>query len=130
MWGSWHDRYVLVLLAIAAACVVLAVVVVASGRGGELVLFAPGGPGPELPADRTPDADDVFGVRLPRRVWGYQMDHVDTVLNRVAHALAERDARLAVLEQRIADLHARERERIRATRTATHDAVHNAEETW
>lgn len=126
MEGSWHDRYVLVLLAVTAAAVVAAVVVVASGRGGELVWFTPAGAALDLPADRSLDAADLLGLRLPRRPSGYRTTDVDELLHWVGYALAERDARIAVLEQRLAEAREQERRRARQARTE----AENVEETW
>lgn len=120
----------LVLLAVAAVAVAGAVVVVATGRGGELVFFAPGGPLPDLPPDRPLDAADLLGMRLPRGLAGYRTHHVDRLLQLVAYALADRDARVAVLEHRLANLNAHEQARARAGQAAARDADHSAEETW
>lgn len=124
MRRSWHDRYVLVLLAVAAAVVIAAVVVAATGRGGELVSFA--GPALDLPTNRSLDAADLFALRIPRRPWGYRTDDVDELLHWVAYSLAERDARATVLEQQLMDVRARERSRADDGRGGAHDA----EETW
>lgn len=130
MSRSWHDRYVLVVLAVAAVAVIAAVVVLSTGRGGELALFAPVGPGLDLPANRVLDPDDLRGLRLPRRPAGYRTTDVDEVLQWAGNALAERDAKIAVLEQRIAQIYERERARDREAREEARRALHDSEEAW
>jgi DivIVA domain-containing protein len=91
---------VLVLLAVLGG-----IAVVASGRGTRLE--------PEAP-DRAPygaleDGDieraDVDRLRFSLAFRGYRMDEVDAVLDRLATELADRDARIAELEERdVADV--------------------------
>lgn len=50
-----------------------------------------------LPADPTPSA--VQGVRFTIAARGYRMDEVDSALRTLTAALANRDARIAELEQ-------------------------------
>jgi hypothetical protein len=89
-----------VLLA-AAAAILCGVVVVAMGRGGELVSFAP---------DRRPldpeimTAADVALLRPPAALWGYDREATHVVLNMVARTVTERDVEIAALRQRLADL--------------------------
>jgi hypothetical protein len=89
-----------VLLA-GAAAILAGVVVVAMGRGGELVLFAP---------DRRPPdteiltAADVALLRLPAALWGYDRQATHVVLNMVAQTVTERDVEIATLRRQLADL--------------------------
>jgi hypothetical protein len=89
-----------VLLA-AAAAILCGVVVVAIGRGGELVLFAP---------DRRPldseitTAADVALLRPPAALWGYDRQATHVVLNMVAQTVTERDVEIATLRRQLADL--------------------------
>jgi DivIVA domain-containing protein len=59
---------------------------------------------PDRPELVLPDgpmtAADVEAVRFSTAVRGYRMDEVDAVLARLADELAQRDARLSVLEER------------------------------
>jgi hypothetical protein len=77
------------------------VVVVAMGRGGELVLFEP---------DRRPldpeivTAADVALLRPPAALWGYDRQATHVVLNMVAQTVTERDVEIAALRRQLADL--------------------------
>ena len=62
---------------------------------------------PDLPPLALPDARplaqaDVDGVRFGVGVRGYRMDEVDDVLDRLGREVADRDLRIAELEQRLA----------------------------
>jgi hypothetical protein len=89
-----------VLLA-AAAAILAGVVVVAMGRGGELVSFEP---------DRRPldpeimTAADVALLRPPAALWGYDRQATHVVLNMVAQTVTERDIEIASLRRQLADL--------------------------
>jgi hypothetical protein len=89
-----------VLLA-AAAAILCGVVVVAMGRGGELVLFAP-----DLrPLDpEIVTAADVALLRPPAALWGYDRQATHVVLNMVARTVTERDVEIATLRRQLADL--------------------------
>lgn len=84
--------------------VVLVVVVlgltaaVAVGRGGALERAYPDRRDVRLPAGRPVNADDLEDVEFSVVFRGYRMDEVDAVVERLAHELAARDARLADLE--------------------------------
>ncbi|MER6172592.1 hypothetical protein [Streptosporangium sp. NPDC001681] len=94
----------LVVLALAAVAVIASVTVVAMGRGGELSEFAPDVPPLDLPKGGQLGAVDFMALQLPVSLVGYHTQSVDEALNRVAGALSERDTRIAVLEQRVAEL--------------------------
>ncbi len=87
-----------------AALVILAgVVVVASGRGGEMAYEHPDYP----PLDLGPvSAADVALLRPPSAAWGYNMRVTDEALNVIARAMSERDIRISSLEQQVDDLRA------------------------
>ncbi|TMR07266.1 hypothetical protein ETD83_01335 [Actinomadura soli] len=96
---------VVVVLVLAGVAVLGAVVVLAMGRGGELAETHPDYPRLPLGADGRPiTGPDVAHMRFPRTFWGYQPQVMDEALRRVSHALAERDARVAMLEQQLHDL--------------------------
>lgn len=82
------------LLLAAALAILAGVIAVAMGRGGEMA---------EFPSDRlaTPirvaGPADVADLRLPLRLFGYQLQATDEALQAAAIALAERDAEIARL---------------------------------
>lgn len=92
-----------VVMLVAAAAVLVGVVLVAMGRGGELAFFE---------ADYAPlkldevSATDVALFRPPTALWGYSMQATDEALNRVAAAITERDIEISALQQQVADLKA------------------------
>lgn len=100
----WHDSYVLVVLAVAALAVLGCVVAVALGHGGEMSEFPPDVPPLELPEAGRLTAVDFVSLRLPVALVGYHTQTVDETLRRAATALSERDTRIAILEQRVAEL--------------------------
>ena len=89
-----------VLLA-AAVVVLVGVIFVAMGRGGELA---------RAPADTRPldlhivTAADVALLRPPAALWGYDMRATDEALNMVARTVTERDVEIATLRRQLADL--------------------------
>lgn len=90
----------MVLLA-AAAAILCGVVVVAMGRGGEMV--------PSVADSRPMDeeiltAADVALLRPPVALWGYDIRATDQALNTVARTVTERDVEIATLRRQIADL--------------------------
>lgn len=59
-------------------------------------------PAPSLPAVLLPDdpqPSDVDQIRFAPALRGYRMDQVDEVLEKLASALADRDATIAELQQ-------------------------------
>ncbi|MFC6576798.1 hypothetical protein [Planomonospora parontospora] len=94
----------LVVLVLAALAVLAGVVLVATGRGGELREFAPDVPPLALPAAGQLTAVDFMALQLPVSLVGYHTQSVDETLQRAATALSERDTRIAVLEQRVSEL--------------------------
>ncbi|MFC4587426.1 hypothetical protein [Sphaerisporangium corydalis] len=94
----------LVLLVVAALAVLLCVVMVSQGRGGELTEFAPDVPPLELPDPGQLTAVDFMSLQLPVSLVGYHTQSVDETLMRAATAIGERDTHIAVLEQRVAEL--------------------------
>ncbi|MEV0969106.1 hypothetical protein [Microtetraspora glauca] len=93
----------LVVLVLAALAVVGCAVKVSQGHGGALAEFTPDTPPLVLPAGRM-DAADLAGLQLPIGLVGYQTDAVDATLQRAAISLSERDAHIAALEQRLAQV--------------------------
>jgi hypothetical protein len=91
-----------VLLFLAGAVILVGVVAVAMGRGGEMAEFA----GDYLPPamDDMVTAADVASVRPPSALWGYNVQVTDEAFNRIAQVITERDVEIAVLRQQLADL--------------------------
>ncbi|MCA1823941.1 MAG: DivIVA domain-containing protein [Frankia sp.] len=88
----------LVIKVLAIAAVLFGVFAIIAGQGEGLDEIAPDGAEPELPPGRL-HADDVEGVRFSLAFRGYRMAEVDTVIDRLARELAERDAELAQTTQ-------------------------------
>ena len=99
-----YDARVLVVLAIAALAILACVVVVSLGKGGELAEFPPDIAPLNLPESQQVTAVDVMALRLPVNLVGYHTQSVDETLRRAATAISLRDTRIAVLEQRVAEL--------------------------
>lgn len=91
-----------VVLVLAGVAVLGAVVALAMGRGGELAEPQPDHP--PLPLGHPVTGPDAALLRLPQSLWGYRKDVTDEAVHRLAYALAERDARMALLERRLDDL--------------------------
>jgi hypothetical protein len=91
----------LVPLVVAIAAIVVGMIVVAVGRGGEMTEFS---------ADVRPvDTDiataaDVALLRPPVALWGYDRRSTDEALNVVARTVTERDVEIAALRRQIADM--------------------------
>ena len=90
----WFFTVVVVLL-------IGAVAVVASGRWGGMAEAYDDRPDMRVPADRQLGADDIESSRFAVGVRGYRMDEVDSLLERVAREVAERDRRIAALERAV-----------------------------
>ena len=92
-----------VVMLVAAAAVLIGVVIVAMGRGGELAFFQPDFA--PLKLDEV-TSTDVALFRPPMSAWGYSMNATDDALSRIAAAITERDIEIATLQQQVADLQA------------------------
>jgi hypothetical protein len=92
------------LTAVAAGiAIVAAIFVVGGGRGGELSTEHADYPPLALPGRRPVSGTDAALLRLPLGLWGYHQQVTDEAIWRFAHALTERDTRIAVLEQELAE---------------------------
>jgi hypothetical protein len=80
-----------------------AIVVVAVGGGGQLSTEHPDHPPLALPGRRAVGGTDAALLRLPLGIWGYHKQITDEALQRFASELTERDTRIAVLEQELAE---------------------------
>jgi hypothetical protein len=94
---------VTITVALAALAVLAAIVVVAIGGGGELSAEHPDHPPLALPGRRSVGGTDAALLRLPMGLWGYHKQITDEALERFAHELTERDTRIAVLQQELAE---------------------------
>jgi hypothetical protein len=98
---AWHDSYVPVVLLIAGLVILIAVILVAAGRGGEL----PAERADYAPLDLGPvSATDVALLRPPANAWGYNMQATDEAMAQIAESIRERDIRIVALEQLVTDL--------------------------
>lgn len=88
-----------ILLLLAGVVILVGVVTVAMGHGGEMAEFAMD----YLPPDVT-TAADVATLRPPSALWGYNAQVTDEALGRIAQVITERDVEIAVLRQQLAEL--------------------------
>jgi hypothetical protein len=93
-----------ILLLLAGVVILVGVVSVAMGRGGEMAEFATDSLPPRL--DDVMTAADVATLRPPSALWGYNVQATDEALTRVAQVITERDVEIAVLRQQLAELRA------------------------
>lgn len=90
-----------VVLLLAGLVILIAVILVAAGRGGEL----PAERADYVPLDLGPaSATDVALLRPPTNAWGYNMQATDEAMAQVAESIRERDVRIVALEQLVTDL--------------------------
>jgi len=87
-----------ILWLIVITAIVVAVVMLALGRGDGLAEEEPDDVIVRLPDGRPMFAADVESMRLPLAIRGYQMSAVDEVLDRLAAELALRDAQIRQLQ--------------------------------
>jgi hypothetical protein len=89
---------VAIVIVLAAVAILVGVVVVATGRGGELAR--------EQPADTLATNfrtwSDVASYRPPAALLGYHAGATEHALAQVARAIAERDAEIDLLRRRLA----------------------------
>ena len=90
-----------ILLLLAGVVILVGVVSVAMGHGGEMAEFATD----YLPPDVV-TAADVAMLRPPSALWGYNAQVTDEALSRIAQVITERDVEIAVLRQQLAELRA------------------------
>jgi hypothetical protein len=93
--------FVPVVLIGVAVVIVVGVIIVALGRGGELA---------QATADFVPfeiedvTATDVALLRPPPSLYGYNIPATDQALSRIAQTMTERDVEIATLRQQVAEL--------------------------
>ncbi|NYH51853.1 cbb3-type cytochrome oxidase subunit 3 [Nocardiopsis arvandica] len=95
---------IMVLVAAAALAVLVGVVYVVLGKGGQLARFEADYPPLALPDDRPVQAFDLGRLMLPLALWGYHVRAVDELLLRLTATLREREERIEDLEWRLSRL--------------------------
>ncbi|MFJ9554922.1 hypothetical protein ACIRPH_13975 [Nocardiopsis sp. NPDC101807] len=95
---------IMILVAAAALAVLVGVVYVVLGKGGQLARFEADYPPLPLPDDRAVRARDLGRVMLPLALWGYHVRAVDELLLRLTTTLREREERIEDLEWRLSRL--------------------------
>ena len=97
--GTIHN--VLVVILLAAVVILVGIVLVATGRGGELSRertdYSPLDLGPA-------SATDIALLRPPTALWGYDTQATDEAMAQIAESVRERDVRIVALEQLVTDL--------------------------
>jgi DivIVA domain-containing protein len=91
-------RMMWILWLVVITAILLAVVLLALGRGDGLAEEEPDDVVVRMPQERAMVASDVEALRLPLALRGYQMAAVDEVLDRLAAELALRDAEIRQLQ--------------------------------
>lgn len=85
------------------AGIVVAIALVATGRGDSMARAWPDRRYLSLPEDRSLTAHDLESLRLAVAFRGYRMDEVDDLLDRLSVELAARDADIERLHRELAD---------------------------
>ena len=98
---AWHHLVVYFVLLAAAIAILVGVVVVAMGRGGELARFRRDLP-PVPP--RITTAADIGALDLPLALFGYQDEAADAAFAAAAKLLVEQDAEITRLRAQVGRL--------------------------
>lgn len=96
--------FIMILVAVAALAVLVGVVFVVLGKGGQLARFEADFPPLDLPEEGPVGSRDLGGLLLPLALWGYHVRAVDALLLRLTATLREREERIEDLEWRLARL--------------------------
>ncbi len=94
----------LVLVILVSIVILVGVVGVAIGRGGEMAEFA--GDYPPFEAGDLMTAADVALLHPPSALWGYNVAATDEALSRIAQVVTDRDVEIAALRRQLAELRA------------------------
>lgn len=105
---------VMAVLIVAGVAVLITILALAVGMGGEMGGTHPDHPPLSLPERQALAGTDVALLRLPVGLIGYHVSITNEALRRIAAELSERDTRIAVLEQRLVEA----RERLQQLETA------------
>ncbi|MFI6574563.1 hypothetical protein ACIBFB_02090 [Nocardiopsis sp. NPDC050513] len=98
--------FIMILVGAAALAVLVGVVYVVLGKGGQLARFEADYPPLDLPADGAVRSADLGRLLLPLSMWGYHVRAVDELLARLTTTLREREERIEDLEWRLSRLDA------------------------
>ncbi|OLT25618.1 hypothetical protein BJF83_05345 [Nocardiopsis sp. CNR-923] len=98
--------FIMILVGAAALAVLVGVVYVVLGKGGQLARFEADYPPLDLPADGAVGSADLGRLLLPLSMWGYHVRAVDELLARLVTTLREREERIEDLEWRLSRLDA------------------------
>lgn len=85
------------------AAIVVAIALVAVGRGRPMALAHPDRRHLDLPQGRALTAPELYELRLDLAFRGYRMDAVDDLLDRLAVEIAERDSYIGELQRELRD---------------------------
>ena len=91
-----------VLLILMSVVILVGVVGVAIGRGGEMAEFT--SDYPPFEADDLMTAADVALLHPPSALWGYNVQATDEALGQIAQVVTERDVEIAALRRQLAEL--------------------------
>lgn len=91
----------MILIGLAALAVLVGVVYVVLGKGGQLARYEADFPPLDLPDGRPVRAFELGGLMVPLSLWGYHVRAVDELLVRLAGTLQEREEHIADLEWRL-----------------------------
>lgn len=94
----------MILIGLAALAVLVGVVYVVLGKGGQLARYEADFPPLDLPEDRPVRASELSRLMVPLSLWGYHVRAVDELLVRLTGTLKEREERIADLEWRLSRL--------------------------
>ncbi|WP_460746419.1 hypothetical protein [Nocardiopsis oceani] len=94
--------FIMILVAAAALAVLVGVVYVVLGKGGQLARFEADHPPLNLPEGRPVGSRDLSDLLIPLAMWGYHVRAVDALLIRLTATLREREERIEDLEWRLA----------------------------
>lgn len=94
----------MILIGLAALAVLVGVVYVVLGKGGQLARYEADFPPLDLPEDRPVRASELGRLMVPLSLWGYHVRAVDELLVRLAGTLKEREEHIADLEWRLSRL--------------------------
>lgn len=92
------------LFIVVGILVITGVSLLAVGRFGALPEAQPDLVPDDLPVDRALRGSDLQQVRFDVAARGYRMDEVDTLLDRLAADMAEKDATIASLRERVGEV--------------------------
>ena len=94
----------MILIGLAALAVLVGVVYVVLGKGGQLARYEADFPPLDLPEDRPVRSFELGRLMVPLSLWGYHVRAVDELLVRLTGTLKEREEHIADLEWRLSRL--------------------------